>query len=672
MATGHIKLNGEVGYVLAPVEIDGETRLVHRRTIEALVDKFALDGQQRQEQIREYSTKTLSSLRRGFGRDVIRSQVADDPREYQRFFDSTCETRFDEIRLAILAEDSTHTGLEVLRVSASFKGDLWGLWEDDTGTDIVARKYTGSTTTWEGGGNVKALGAAVVALDIIAHKTHLIALLYGGGNDHNVYRSTDGATWTAASTQPPINLLTNVPGVHEDIDAGLLADIGGEAVAALWHEVTGNITFASSTNVGDTWTDEAVDIASGNGPQGIAVYPGLNNSDMLYVGTREGLWEVDTSPATWTFRHVFPMTPHNDNCRRMTVHNGRLWFSVGVDNSTPFGMWAMEVNGDTRRFTSIGLDHTADAIPTDMLGPVRFMKSAGKFLYVSMGGGAASRNGRILCAIELEDGTVGWHHMYQNSTANEKIEWIDVSADDDGVERLHLALRTTTATSDAQFLGYPSLNPATNATVKRNLLGLVDLPEIDGGMPNIAAAFLRVAIHALSTTSGTGSDDEFINVDYGIDGVSRASLTNLGDITSGTTSLQFASGAGVSGNSAMLRLNLDRGTSTATATPRVRATELRYLKQPSSRDEFRMRVDIVETSRLTDISPETVITNLETARDLATLPTFQYANLTQTYVKVKPIDWIENLVDAGGAVAAASTAEAMRIGFADLTLREID
>jgi hypothetical protein len=860
MAKGHVELNSQ-GYFLRSLSDEEGQRLVHRYVVPPLVQAFRLDGQQRQEQISSYSTKTFSSLRRGFGRDVIRAQQADDPEEYEYFFDSTCETRFGEIRLPILAADSTETGLEVIRSSASFKNNLWVLWEDATSTQILARKYTGSSTSWTGGGrvlttpihdattssttnsfshttttmpnrllivtivgqsstqpsavtysgasmskigsgltvggdnmtmwkkvapaagtntvaithaqplnvvgatsfynvdqsdedetqsentgsstapsvvastsggrlvlnalmvdgvpsttitsgqtelmdvaNTRTLslstkpgitasttmswtlgsssawgmislpingGGTGVGLDIIEDKTNLIALTATGASQQ-ISLSTDGATWVAPTTDiygvvgadADDTILNDVVGANEDIDAGLLATIAGEVVAALWHEENGTITFASSADAGDEWADENIDIASGNGPQGIAVYPGLNNTDVLYVGAREGLWEVDTSTSTWTSRLIFSMDPHNDNCRRMTVHNGELWFAVGVADDAPFGMWAMMVSGDTRRFREIGL--IADSIPDDLLGPVQWMKSDGRFLYISVGGGASSRKARVLCHNGL-----GWHHMYQYGTANKEIEWIDVSADDDGTERLHFAVRTASSTSDTLILARPSLNPSTSATVTRAEDGIVDLPEIDGGMPNVAGAFLRVAMHALGTSSGTGSGDEFINVDYGVNGVARGSLSNLGDITSATSSLQFASGAGVSGNSALLRLNLFRG-STTTNTPRIRSTETRYLKQLPNRQGFVFRVDIDKTAAEFNASPETIITRLEAARDLSTLPNFRYANMTQTYVKVRDIKWYENMSSAGEPTSTAPDSTAVRIGYADVTVEEVD
>ena len=132
-----------------------------------------------------------------------------------------------------------------------------------------------------------------VALDIVHHKTNLVAL-YTNRTSHKVSTSTDGITWTAATTQLTAGLLANSVTAHEDIDAGLLATIGGELVALIWDEDSGTITAFSSTNAGVAWSDESgFDIASANGPQGVAVYPDIDGENKLYVATNEGIYMVD-------------------------------------------------------------------------------------------------------------------------------------------------------------------------------------------------------------------------------------------------------------------------------------------------------------------------------------------------------------------------------------------
>ena len=79
-------------------------------------------------------------------------------------------------------------------------------------------------------------------------------------------------------------------------------------MALIWDEDSGTITAFSSTNAGVAWADESgFDIASANGPQGVAVYQDIDGENKLYVATTEGIYIVDTSPSTWTYELVVPM-----------------------------------------------------------------------------------------------------------------------------------------------------------------------------------------------------------------------------------------------------------------------------------------------------------------------------------------------------------------------------
>ncbi len=376
-----------------------------------------------------------------------------------------------------------------------------------------------------------------VALDIVHHKTNLVAL-YTNRTSHKVSTSTDGITWTATTTQLTAGLLANSVTAHEDIDAGLLATIGGELVVAIWDETGGTITFFSSTNAGVVWADETVDIASANGPQGLAVYPDIDGENKLYVATNEGIYMVDTAPSTWTYELIVPLNNHNDNGKRMTVHQGALWFAQGVDNDTPAPIYKMTVSGNARQIESdYGLSF-GDGVPANLLGSVKWMKSSGDLLFIAVGGGAGSRNGRILCW----NGS-GWHSAVKNPTANQQMQWCEVGSGDDGVPRLHYGFRTATNTSDVKFLEQPLVNPRAGVTIKRDDLsgsnvGHIELPYFDMGMPHENKNFAAVHISAedLDTTS-----DEYVEVEYGLNGA--ATTTDLGNYTSSVSKNLFASGA---------------------------------------------------------------------------------------------------------------------------------
>lgn len=813
------------------------------------------------------STLIFPNFIDGLGRDRIDSDSAKKLAEYRRFNDATGDTRFArQVTLPILKEDSTETGLEIIRASSSFKSNLWAAWEDGTSTQILARKYVGSTTSWDAGGRVltvptfdaattsttdgfshttttrggrfmllavlastepssitydgvsmtkitsgsvssltlavwkltapstgsntvtltgeggiveiavvtysnvdqttpvetesgangtstapsvsastaggrlvfDAMGAngsgsatvgsdqtervnvvnnqrlacseedgnassvtmswtlassvawrtfAVpingggigVGLDMHPHKNRLLSLNVFT-ESHTVSFSTDGATWLAPITNLVGNLLANDITANEDIDAGLLETVGNEAVSIIWDEDSGTITFFSSSDAGDNWTDETLDISSGNGPQGVAVMAGIDNADKLYVGTREGLYEVDTSPSTWTADLIFPMVGNSDNCRRMKVgQNGALWFAQGVDDDSLPIVYNMFTHNGVREFTVVPNDFSSgDGLPAARLGPIRWMEPAQKMMYVGMGGGKSGRNASIFC----HNGR-GWHSMRKHGTANQKIEWIAASGDDDGTPRLHYAIRTASGTSDTVFLAQPFVNPSTGVSIKRESSGYIDLPTLDAGFPGDNGAWLQVLINAENlSAANTG---EYINVDYGVDdgsgGLQARTTTDLGDFLSGTTRINFPSTAGGTDNGAGrssvnlgLRVNLHRDGTTNTDTPQLKDVRIAVLKEPPIRDRFSFTIDVLATMELTGRTAENIITDWETARDLITLPTFTYGPVTTArYVKVRQATWNMVLVSGspGGAASVQNMAQVQREGFIIVVLEEV-
>jgi len=551
-------------------------------------------------------------------------------------------------------------------------------------TERATTTTTAMSHSWSTSGEMshtaaRVNGVVTVALDVLAHKTHLLALM-AAGDSHVITRSTDGATFTVATTQPAASLLTNVVTANEDIDAGLLATVGNEAVAVLWHEGNGTITFFSSTNAGDVWADETIDIASGNGPQGVAVMNGIDNAQKLYVGTREGLYEVDTSPSTWTADLIFPMTPNNDNCRRMAVgQDGALWFAQGVDNNSAPIVYNMFTHNGTRQFVKSPNDFSdGDGLPEERLGPIRRMIPVQGMMYVAAGGGKVGVTTGHKASIFVHNGR-GWSSMRAHGTQNQPIEWMAASGDDDGVPRLHYAVRTATAVSDAKFLKQAFVNPVTGVEPDRELSGFIDLPYLDAGFPGDAGGWLQVVINA-EDLSPTNSN-EFINVDFGEDdgsgGLNARGNTDLGDFLSGTNSIDFASGAGISSVNMGLRINFVRDGSVTTHTPKLKDVRIAVLKEVAIRDRFIFTIDVRATMALPGGTPgrtaENIITDWETARGLKTMATFTYGPVTTArYVKVRQAVWDMAITEGSSSQGAiAEKAQVQREGFIGVVLEEV-
>ena len=432
MVVGNILLNG-VGYVGIPFEQDGRTALVHRYRVDPLVPGFSEGGPNKLQNLRNVISLNFPNFIRGYGRRRIDSDSAFKPDEYQHFFDARADTRFDHgAVLPVLEEDSTGE-LESIRASARWKGALWTLWNNDASTDVSAREID-SSGNFTGGGDLKANSTASAAQDLLVYQDKLVGL-YAEATSHQVMHSPDGVTWTAASTDVTGSLLANNVTAHESANFGLFAEVGDEAVAILWHESNRTITFFSSTNP-TTWADEAIDIPAGSqGVAGVAVMPGIDGADKLYVLCDSGLWEIDTSPSTWTTRkiHGIPGSDTANHCRRLAIHQGALWITTSDDTDRPFDIIRMtNLSGERRIEYDLGLD-LADGVPTALNGLCLRLVSAGPFLYAAVGGSITDRNAHIFC----HNGK-GWHFMVRDSTGSRIFPWIDVDGDIIHLSLIHI------------------------------------------------------------------------------------------------------------------------------------------------------------------------------------------------------------------------------------------
>jgi hypothetical protein len=607
---------------------------IDRFLLPPLAPAFRTIGLQRRDSLVEGSSFVFPPPIYGFGRK--RMTDINDVRQAASMWRSQVETRFaSQVTLALLSTVPTHNAFHVLRVSLEFEGVIRGFWESSSVDIIRTIEFDG--TNWAGQVTVFNPVDDAVTLDAINFKDRMICLI-GNSNDHITRNSSDASTWDTPTTEITANKFSNAITANEDIDGGLLASIGGEVVAVIWDEVAGEIIFFSDT-AGTTWAVETnISIPSGNGPQGVVVYPGIDGADKLYVATREGIWEVDTAPATWTAQLIFPMTANNNNGRRMTIHNGALWIPVGVDDDTPAPMWRITVSGDTRVIEQdMGLDY-GDGVESEMLGPWRWLFSAGGFLFASVGGGAASRNARVLCHNGL-----GWHHMFRNSTANEVIDFITVSAEPDGTPRLHYSQRSATNDSSPEYVAQPLVNPGSGISLTHAVNGILERPEFNGGMPRYNAAFLHLFYDAVDLG---GDAQEEIDLKYGLDGDDGSTNDDLGDIQSGATELTWASGAGVSGRSIRIEETYNRRSSDTSKTPTGRELELIYDKHVNTQEGWRFEIDQEATADAWRTALEDVITRLQTARDLDTLAAFSYPQLGTVYVRFHDLRFLEAPEDA--------------------------
>jgi len=126
--------------------------------------------------------------------------------------------------------------------------------------------------------------------------------------------------------------------------------------------------------------------------------------------------------------------------------------------------------------------------------------------------------------------------------------------------------------------------------------------------------------------------------------------------------LDYASGAGANGTSDGLRLTLNRDAGVTSHTPKVHLVEMAYLENPETIERYEFIIDLVKTAAVDNRDIEDVVSNIEAARDLGTLPAFRYANTATKYVKVQEVQWREALRDVGEADISTVPSSAVRRG----------
>ncbi len=298
------------------------------------------------------------------------------------------------------------------------------------------------------------------------------------------------------------------------------------------------------------------------------------------------------------------------------------------------------------------------------------MKSAGDFLFISVGGhdGTTDRFSRILCHNGL-----GWHHMTEYGTADKPIEWIDVGSGDDGVPRLHYAVRTATTTSDLKFLEQPLVNPRSQVPIKREddssgVIGYVDLPYIDLGMPHESKNFLRAHVNGEDLNSS--ASDEYITIQYGKDDAARTT-TALGNFTSATTVNTFQSNAGESAKNIGMRVNLLRG-STNTDTPILKDLIVEGMVVPGNGNlmyQHEMIIDIDQTADMLGLNTETVYSNLKTLLATVTQVDLEFGSESRKVTVDRESSQFHTYLD-GEASSSAPNGLAIRKGKLRLILTE--
>ena len=581
--------------------------------------------------------------------------------------DSTCWTALGPVTLGKLQETQTHaTPAEHLKKAVNFKGDLWGLFDEDFSgseiTDVVSRKFGATSDDWTGGGTIgsganNATGSR--GWDMVVHKSSLFVLHTAGLGDTFVMSSSaDGASWSdAGGTGFPDNTTSNeyiqlsVSGRNNfDDDMGRLLSFGNVLLAALYRDPSsadgdGLIEVLSTTDEGTNWASD-VTIPSGDGPKAFVDWFDLSATRAPVLVTAEGIYSIDTSNNTFDLIYALDGDPAN----------GR-WATVGNDGSLYVGLGS----GDILRLTitsttggSAGLDiinigPPGDGLVSTRTGHVNYMVATpNKWLMVAYGGHAASREASIFMIdtsslrTDPETGRLymAWHHMWQDGTGNLDIVAMAYSTEDDATPRLHWAVEGSAATIN-YHIEEPFVHPEASSTVKYQSTSTLRLPDDDMGDPHETSMVLQAFVDADDLSADVADDDdEYIELQYGLNGA--ADTTRLEDFLSGALSLTFgASAQGVAARRIGIRLIFFRDAATNTNTAKLHEFELQGQAVLLTKEVYDFVIDVGASARNypADITAnqraeEVIIEAIMALAGSTTLFTFQSGRMTQQRVRM--------------------------------------
>jgi len=381
-----------------------------------------------------------------------------------------------------------------------------------------------------------------------------------------------------------------------------------------------------STDAAANWTQIANDLSSAGDINGKASYFDQANATAPVFATENALYAVDITNNEIDILIDYSHRSHSENGRGMVLHNSRLYIPMG-DGGVLEYFWV----GDHAEVREVGPNRD-DGLPAARRGHALSGVGIDRWVFFTYGGHTATTNASIL-ALDLED--YSWHSIYYESDANVELPFITGSSENDDVVRLIFTEEAISPTSNPMHMLTEILaSPDSGVTIKRQSSGVLQLPTFDGGMPEVPTNFLEVVLEAESLSATTSG--EWIDYDYGTNGAAYTT-TDLGDFLSGDKDLTFGSGLGISAKTLNQQLTLHRG-STNTNTPLLRNLVLNYLKVPATRYIYRIVIDLEETARTYQITPEDVITNLQTVQDSVTMVSFKYSRAAAVNVKALP-EW---------------------------------
>ena len=669
-----IELNGN--YYALMKDSNGKAT-VTQSYVQRLATAYRSVGTQR----RQDDTSVNRYVNPGFPKGIGWGRAKrDSGRGVGGMLDSTSWTAKGPVALGRLQETQTHADpREHLVKALNFKGDLWGVFEENYASDEVTSpnsgKFGSSSDDWTGGGTIQAASAGNNAhgmriFDAAIHKGNLWVI--GNGNsegtedEYLMSYSADGASWSAgsgAASFPDGNNEEHViePASGDDDvisrrhnfndDYARILDYGTMMLIALFEphsapyggDGDGVVAIYSTVDAGTNWVAE-VTVAAGDGPKAFVDWYNTSGARSPVLIIPEGVYEIDVTNNVANL--MFPLDGDVNNGRHSVVGpDGALYVGQG--------------NGDIMRLNIaangvleiMNVGPPGDGLVTARQGyPTCMLRVPNEFLVVAYGGHAANKYASIFLVDTssiLQDEETGkhympWHHLYQHGSDNADIVTMAYSSEDNATPRLHFAVEGSSATTN-YHIEEPFTNPEQTTTAKYQATSFIRLPDDDLGDPQSTTMILQAMVDADDLTAGSGgsggSGDEYIELRYGLNGASDTT-TSLGDFLSGALTQSFGSGAGIATRRIGINLLLDRST-TNTNTPKLHEFELQGHHILQDKLAWDFVIDVAATAR--DYSPdvtsgqaaeEVIISNLETVAQSTTLVTFTAGRMTQTRVRV--------------------------------------
>ena len=580
------------------------------------------------ETFQNYRVISISNFLGGLGRRRIPSEEHADPMAYRRFWDGDLDTRWTTgvyLPLRAVTTTSLPTNTSFLLPTPT---DLEALRAGVSGTNyfVIAYDFQAATSDWNTTGlnsisyTFPTPSATTFGDAIVVNNVAYIAIWVRTTQDF--YRLIVGRDPLPLGSATEDNV---VPGDLSNLTGSIgsqvrLTSVGGDIILA--YSTASVIKF--SVYDGSSWSDTgtgSINESSSRGPTGLAVMPGPDGIERMYVGTHDGLYETDMSGATWIHTLVDPMFPQGFNCLRMIVHQGALYYGIGSSQSArQFELRRLSNRSGAQLIEDVSVSD--DGLPGDALGPITFMLSQGDQLFVAVGGYLTGQHARVF--VLLSDDT--WHVIYRHPTANEEIKGIAFSDRDDNVARLHILIEPG-GNDESAFLEYPVSHPESGPSIDREDEGFIVLPEMDAGLPSFDKAWYYTSVIAGGDFGDTASGN-VIDVDYES---AEDTWTELGSATTDDVRLEWPDG-GLERDRLRLRLRPERG-DTVTDSPILRNLVIAVNPEITTY-RYRFQVNVEQTAKVFSSRGSTILAQLREAAASTSLVPMSYADDAMTMVDI--------------------------------------